>query len=67
MSHHRLGSSDQARDALEGARIVLEGRYPPGEDGGSPREAFDHDWMNAQILYREAVATLAEPAPSAVD
>ena len=63
MSQHRLGQPDEARNTLEGARTILDGRYPPAADGSSALEAFEPGWMNAQILYREAVETLAAPPP----
>jgi tetratricopeptide (TPR) repeat protein len=65
MSHHQLGQHDEARSMLEGARTILDGRYPPDPDGATPLEGDDVNWMHAQILYREAVATLAQTAPTA--
>jgi hypothetical protein len=67
MASHRLGQAQAASNMLEGTRTILDGRFAPAEDGAAELETMEHDWMHAQILYREAAATLAEPAPGGAD
>jgi hypothetical protein len=60
MAQHRLGQSDQAREALASAEQILEERYP---DPASGRPFGDdwHDWLHARSLHREAVMLVRSP------
>jgi hypothetical protein len=58
MARHQLTQTEEARTALGQARSILANKMPKPEKG----ERFDfylwHDWLRAQILYREAEALI---------
>jgi serine/threonine protein kinase/WD40 repeat protein/tetratricopeptide (TPR) repeat protein len=58
MARHQLRQTEEARTALAQARSILANKMPKPEKG----EHFDpywwHDWLRAQILYREAEALI---------
>jgi tetratricopeptide (TPR) repeat protein len=58
MARHQLSQTEEARTALGQARSILAEKMPKLEKG----ERFDfylwHDWLRAQILYREAEALI---------
>jgi eukaryotic-like serine/threonine-protein kinase len=60
MAQHRLGDVEKARLALTGARTLLARAPDPAR--GRPFGADWHDWLQAQILYREAEALLKKEA-----
>jgi tetratricopeptide (TPR) repeat protein len=54
--HHRLGHADEARQCLEKGIQWLERKGPPSPD--LPAKLLPQDWLEAQILRREAEETL---------
>jgi tetratricopeptide (TPR) repeat protein len=50
--HHRLGHSDQARQCFDKGIQWLEREGPPGP--GQPARLYPQDWLEAQLLRREA-------------
>jgi hypothetical protein len=60
MSYNQLGQAEQARSALRVSREVVEERWK------TPFTGNEHwyDWFFAQILEREAAATIEPPAPA---
>ncbi len=54
MSHHRLGQSAEARQALGQAREIMAQDWFPQLNSGELTTAWWHDWLICQILHREA-------------
>jgi tetratricopeptide (TPR) repeat protein len=53
MACHQLSQTEEARTALGQARSILANKMPKTEKG-----EHWHDWLRAQILYREAEALM---------
>ncbi len=55
--HHSLGHPDEARQCLEKGNKWLERQAPPGPD--RPAKILPQDWLEAQLLRREAEEMLS--------
>ena len=53
MAQHRLGKVDDARTALTNAQQIISTKMPKIEKGETFGDDW-HDWLQAQILAREA-------------
>ena len=56
LGHHRLGHPDDARQCLDKGIQWLEREGPPSPD--RPAQLMPQDWVEAQLLRREAEETL---------
>jgi serine/threonine protein kinase/tetratricopeptide (TPR) repeat protein len=61
MAHDGLGRSEQAKAALASAQACMEKMPDPAKGQLFGTDNW-HDWLHAQILYREAEALLKKPA-----
>ena len=59
MAYHRLGQSERARQAMDQAHRLRE-PWPPPAERSVPAGGF-HDWIIAEITYREADQLLNAP------
>jgi serine/threonine protein kinase/tetratricopeptide (TPR) repeat protein len=60
MAQCRLGDAAAARDTLSNAERILSTKMPKLEQGETLKDSW-HDWLHAQILFREAENLLTEP------
>ena len=58
MAHYRVGRPGEARTCLARAERILAKMPDPAK--GQPLPVNWHDWLHAQVLYREAEALLKE-------
>jgi WD40 repeat protein/serine/threonine protein kinase/tetratricopeptide (TPR) repeat protein len=66
MAHQRLGQADEARQALDTARTLMEQRFPKPEGKGLDN-GWD-DWLRCQIVRREAEQLIdGKPQPADAD
>jgi eukaryotic-like serine/threonine-protein kinase len=65
MALHRQGQTDDARQELENARTALDqwSRAAFGSADGSHRVPYWYDWVECQVLYREAYAQIEQTPP----
>ncbi len=53
MAQYRLGQIDEAKIALANARHIIAAKLPDTDNGQTFNDDW-HDWLHAQLLYREA-------------
>jgi len=66
LAHHRLGNLDTARTALADAQRILSTRMPDVETGQT-FGTYWHNWLQCQLLCREAEALLNATQPTTTD
>jgi tetratricopeptide (TPR) repeat protein len=59
MAHHHLGHAEEARKYLDMARAQLDQARPPL--AGQPTRMFEPDWLEANVISREAEKLLNAP------
>ena len=59
MAQHRLGNLEEARTSFSNAKRIILAKMPKIEKGETFNDDW-HDWLHAQILYREAEALLKQ-------
>jgi len=60
MADQQLGKTDEARSQLAQARETIENKFKSPLDRGTPMQGFWFDWVFAQILLREAKASIPQ-------
>jgi tetratricopeptide (TPR) repeat protein len=65
LAHHRLGNPDRARQCLDQAAQWLEREAPRGR--GRPANIHPTDWLEAQLLRREAEELIGPRAKAKPD
>jgi serine/threonine protein kinase len=58
MACHRLGEVDEASAELAQGRQQLEDYFAGGLKPGNDKEGFWYDWLNAQVLLKEATSLI---------
>ena len=64
LTNQRLGRSGEARTELARSRELVDNYFQKGLVYGDGGQGFWFDWVLAQILEREAVANIENPAPA---
>jgi hypothetical protein len=65
LSYHQLGQQENARSALAQSRELINAKFQKGLDAGDGGKGYWFDWVLAQIIEQEAIATIKSPETSA--